>query len=103
MSFIIIYVTYSNKKEANRIISHLLRKRLIACANLFPIKSYYLWKSKIGHSKEIVSLLKTRRENWQKIKAEIKKLHSYETPCIAKINAKANSEFESWINSETES
>jgi|SRR3989344_2777013 len=101
MTFIILYVTHKNLENAQKIASHLLQKKLIACANFFPITSSYWWKGKIENSEEIVSLLKTRKENWEKVKSEIKKIHPYETPCIMKINAEANADYESWINEET--
>ena len=101
MAFIILYVTHENLKNAQKIASHLLQKKLIACANFFPIKSSYWWKGKIENSEEIVSLLKTRKENWEKVKSEIKKIHPYETPCIIKMNVEANEDYESWVNDET--
>jgi periplasmic divalent cation tolerance protein len=102
MAFILIYVTHENMDNAQRVVSHLIQKKLIACANFFPITSSYWWKGKIENADEIVSLLKTRKDNWSKVKAEIKKIHTYETPCIIKLDAQANEEYESWVNSETE-
>ena len=102
MAFIIVYITYPNIEEANKIISHLINKKLIACANIFPVKSSFIWKGKVDNSDEIVSIAKTKKENWEKIKAEVKKMHSYETPCILKIEAEANEDFEDWVNKETE-
>lgn len=101
MSLIILYVTYSNEKEAEKIVSHLINKKLISCANLFSVKSLYSWKGKVENSKEIVSIIKTKRSNWRMVESEIKKMHSYEIPCILKIGAKSNKEFEKWVKSET--
>lgn len=100
MSFILIYVTHENQENAEKITNHLLKNKLIACANFFPINSSYWWKGKIQNSKEIVSLLKTKKENWEKVKQEIIKIHPYETPCIIKINVEANEDYESWISKE---
>ena len=99
--FILIYVTHKNLKEAKKIASVLLDKKLIACVNFFPIESSYFWKGKLENSNEYVSLLKTRKDNWNKVKEEIKRIHPYETPCILKLEVEANEEYESWINSET--
>lgn len=101
MTFILIYVTHKNLDSAQKIAAHLLQKKLIACANFFPIESSYWWKGKIENSEEIVSLLKTKKENWEKVESEIKKIHPYETPCIMKMNVEANEDYESWVNSET--
>jgi periplasmic divalent cation tolerance protein len=101
MSFIIIYVTHKNMEEANKVASLLLKQKSIACVNFFPISSSYWWKDNIEGSEEIVSLLKTRNENWEKVKNEIIKVHPYDTPCIIKMSIEANDEYEAWINNET--
>ena len=100
MSFIIVYITYKDLEEAEKVVKHLLEKKLIACANIFPIKSFYLWKKEIKEDNESVSIVKTKKENWEKLKKEVKKLHSYEVPCIMKIDVEANEDFEEYINSE---
>jgi len=102
MTIILIYVTNKNGDEAKKIANHLLNKKLIACANFFPISSLYLWKGNINNENEIVSLFKTKEENWEKVKEEIKKLHPYDTPCILKINGEANEDYEKWINDEVD-
>ncbi|GAG37193.1 unnamed protein product, partial [marine sediment metagenome] len=43
----------------------------------------------------------TKEENYNKVKEEVKKLHSYDVPCILKIKAEANEEYNDWINKET--
>lgn len=79
----------------------MLAKRLIACVNYFPIQSAYWWKGKIENSKEVVTLCKTRRENWKKVRDEVKKIHPYETPCIMKLEVEANEDYAKWIIKET--
>ena len=97
MTFTIIYTTNPDIKTAKKIANHLLKKKLIACANYFPIESSYWWNEKIENSKEIVAILKTSSKNIKIIENEIKKLHPYEVPCIIRINAKANTEYKNWI------
>lgn len=94
------YITCKDKKEAERISMHLLRKRLIACANIFPIKSLYWWKVKIVKDSEVVIIAKTSSKNFKKVENEVKKLHSYTIPCILRLNATANKEYERWANKE---
>ena len=97
MSLIFIYVTYPSHKEAEKIISHLVQKKLIACATLLPVKSIYHLKGKVKKSNEVISLMKTTAEKWDKIKQEVTKLHSYKIPCIIKLPADANLEYLSWV------
>jgi len=101
MTFITIYSTYKNKAEAKKIAKLLLQKRLIACATFFPIESSFWWKGKINNAKEVVALLTTKESNWEKVKNIIKKMHSYEVPCIEKTKFVATKEYEDWIKSTT--
>lgn len=101
MKFIIIYTTYPDSKTAKKISNLLLKQKLIACVNYLPIESSFIWQKKIKNSKEIVSLIKTKTENWRKVKTEIEKLHPYDTPCIMKIEVEANKEYVKWIEAET--
>lgn len=80
---ILIYSTFPSHKEAEKISSELVKKKLIACANIGQeITSIYEWKGKIENSKEIPVFFKTTQKNYAKTEQLIKKLHSYETPCI---------------------
>ena len=98
MSFIIVYITHKNLEEAKNVSEHLLKLKLIACVNYFPIESAYWWKGKIENAKEIVSLVKSKKGNWEKIKSEVTKIHPYETPCIMKVDVESNKDYEKWIN-----
>ena len=100
MGFIMIYVTHKNTKEAKKVVRHLLEEKIIACANFLPIESAYWWNGKIENDNEIVSILKAKKNNWEKIKSTIEKIHPYETPCIIKLNVESNKSYEIWINSE---
>lgn len=101
MNFIIIYITHPNMEEAKRVCEALLKDRLIACANYFPIESSYWWNGKIENTNEIVSIVKTKKENWEKARETVEKLHSYETPCIMKFEVESNKSYFDWINKET--
>ena len=99
MPFIFVYITNPDERHAKYVAEHLLKKKLIKCANYFPIKSSYWWNGKIANEKEYVLIVKAKKSNWSKIKNEVKKMHHYKIPCIIKIDAEANKEFGEWINS----
>jgi len=96
----LIYITCKDEKEAVKISKYLLEKRLIACSNIFPIRSMYWWKGKIQDEKEYVILAKTLEKNYNKIKEEVSKIHSYDIPCILKIDAEANESYGQWVKKE---
>ncbi len=95
-----VYITNKDEAEAEKIAKHLLNKKLIACANIFPTTSMYEWKGKLENTKEVVAIVKTKKENFEKVKNEVMKIHSYECPCIAKIDVEGNKEFENWVMKE---
>ncbi len=99
-NMILIYITNPNQKIAEKIALHLLKKKLIACANISPIRSFCFWKGKLEKSREVVLLVKTRDKYWLKIKKEVEKIHPYEIPCILKFKIDANEAFSSWVNKE---
>jgi len=101
MTFIIIKITCPNIEEARKISTHLLQKKLISSANFFPIKSISSWTGEIQEVDESLAFLKTRKNNWEKVKDEIKKIHPYKIPCIIKIEVEANEDYESWVNKQT--
>ena len=94
------YITCRDEKEAEKISLHLLKKRLIACANIFPIRSMYWWQGKIVNEREQAVIAKTNNKNFKKIVGEVKKIHSYSLPCILKLNAAANKDYGAWANKE---
>lgn len=95
--FIFVYITNPSEKMAKKVAMHLLNKRLIACANIFPINSSYWWKEKIVNENEVVLLSKTLEKNFEDIKKEIKKIHLYSIPFVAKIDAEINQEYLDWM------
>lgn len=102
MNFILIYTTHKTLEEAQKITDNLLNDKLIACVNFSPITSQYRWKGRIETSNEVVAILKTRIENWGKVREYVQNNHPYETPCIIKLaEVEANDSYTSWIQEET--
>ncbi|MFA4907147.1 MAG: divalent-cation tolerance protein CutA [archaeon] len=95
-----VHVTFPSKKEAENASGSLLEKKLAACTLIFPVESAYKWKGKTEKAKEFLMIAKSEKMLFARIKAEIKRLHSYETPFIAMLEAKANKEYEKWLSSE---
>lgn len=100
MNFIFVYITNPTKKEAKKIAKHLLRKKLIACANIFPINSLYRWEGKIVDENEFVLIAKTDNANFEKVKNEVERIHSYKVPCIIKISVSSNKKYLDWLKKE---
>ena len=98
----VLYMTARDMDEAGRIVKRLVEKRLIACANMFPIRSIYRWKGNIEDSEEVGMLIKTKSSLVPKIIREVKLIHSYDVPCIISLKIdRGNKDFLRWISDET--
>ncbi len=101
--FIFVYITCESFDEARKIARHLLEKRLIACANIFPIRSLFWWESKIEECNEFAIIAKTKAEKFKELREEVKKIHSYSIPCIcAFVVEEGNRDFLDWIEKTVE-
>lgn len=97
MNAITVYIPCPDRKTAIRIARHLLKKKLIACSNIFPIDSMYWWKGKIEKAEEYVIFGKTLKESYASIVKETRKLHPYEVPLIAKFETEVNRDYLKWM------
>ena len=91
---IVIMVTAASRRECRKIARHLVEAKLAACVNITgPVESLYRWEGKIAEDKEFVLLIKSARDLFPEIKAEISKIHSYHTPeiiCLPIIDGSRN-------------
>jgi len=96
--FIFVYITAKDFEEARKIARHLLEKKLIACANIFPIRSMFWWEGKIEECVEFAIICKTKAEKFKELREEVKKIHSYSVPCICSfVIEEGLREFLEWI------
>ena len=99
-SYSIIFTTAPNKKEAEKIAKILVNKKLVACVQMFPIKSFYVWKKKTGKDNEILILIKSQSDKFLQIQKMIKENHSYEIAEIIEIKInKGSKDYLAWIDS----
>lgn len=97
----IYFLTCANNREADKISKTLLEKRLIACSKRFPVNSSFWWKNHIDNTKEVVVILESLEENFEKIEKEIKRTSSYEVPMFFSIKAsKTTQEIKKWLKEE---
>lgn len=98
---IIVYVTCKDSAEAQKIGEMAVQKKLAACANHFSSQSCYQWKGKLVNDKEAILLLKTKDSSYDGLRAMIEEVHSYDIPCILRIDVQANKAYEDWVEEST--
>lgn len=80
---VVVFVTAGSLDDAKKIARHLVENRLAACVNIVQhMESVYRWEGKIAEEREFLLIIKSTRELFPEIEAEISKVHSYQTPEI---------------------
>lgn len=99
MKYTVIFITASHEDEAKKIGKTIVEQKIAACVNIVPrIHSIYWWKGKIDESSETLLIVKTVKDNTDKVIELVKQLHSYEVPEVIAIDiAKGNPSYLSWI------
>jgi periplasmic divalent cation tolerance protein len=98
---IVVLVTCGSAKEARKIARAVVEKRLAACANILasPVESVYRWKGSVESANEFLLIIKTTKARFPKLKAEVKRLHSYEVPEIIALPIAAGAaNYLTWIS-----
>jgi periplasmic divalent cation tolerance protein len=105
MDIIMIYCTVPNKKLAKSITKVIMKHKLAACISMIEnVKSVFSWDSEICEEKEIMMMIKTKRDNYGKIKLVIEDMHSYSVPEIIAVPiVDCSEDYLKWLIKETES
>lgn len=95
----LILSTCGSREQATRIARTLVDGQIAACVNVIgPMDSVYRWKGKVETTQEFLLLIKTTAENFERICAEIRRLHSYELPEILQFTVESGLEaYLDWI------
>ena len=80
---IVVLSTCASEDEAGRLANLIVEKRLAACVSVIPrIHSHYRWQGKVESAEEWLLIMKSSRELFASLRAELEKAHSYEVPEI---------------------
>ncbi len=81
--YIVVLVTTSSKKEAQKIAVSLIKQKLAACVNVLDkVDSVFFWENKVQKAKEYLLIIKSTRAKFTQIAKLIKSLHNYKVPEI---------------------
>jgi len=103
MEYRLVYMTMENRDQAREIGRVLVRERLAACVNIIDqMNSIYWWEGKVQEESETVMIAKTRAALVPELTERVKKLHSYDVPCVVSMQLlEGNQDFLDWIGRET--
>ena len=99
---IVVFITTPNTDEARLLAETLVTNRLAACIQILPeIESIYRWQGKIERQPEVLLIGKTTRRKFSELEAEVRRIHSYETPEIVALQVLAISDdYLKWLKGE---
>jgi periplasmic divalent cation tolerance protein len=96
---LVVLTSFASEDDAARVARALIEERLIACANLIPqARSLYRWKGAIEDQREVLVLMKTRKQDWAALLSRLHDLHPYDTPeCLALRVAAGAPRYLAWL------
>jgi periplasmic divalent cation tolerance protein len=67
--------------DAERIARHLVERQVAACVNIVAgARSVYRWKDEVTADAESLLIIKSRRDLFPALHAELRKVHNYDVP-----------------------
>lgn len=99
---LIAFTTFATEEDAARVARVLVEERLVACANLLPgARSIYRWESRVADEREVVVLLKTRKQDWTALLSRLHELHPYDTPELVAVRVAAGApKYMAWLEAQ---
>jgi periplasmic divalent cation tolerance protein len=98
----LLWSTFADAAEAERVAETVLAERLAACVNILaPATSIYRWQGRTERGSEVPALFKTTPVLARRLHDRIAALHSYDLPVIETWPAGASDAVSSWIAAET--
>ena len=96
---LIAWSTFANEEDAARVVKALVDERLIACGTLLPgARSLYRWKDAVQDEREVVVMMKTRKQDWTALLSRLHELHPYETPELIAVRVAAGApKYMAWL------
>jgi len=95
----IVLTTAGTKEEAEKIAHALVERRLAACVNVVAVKSIYRWKGAVESSPEHLLIIKTTADAFERVRAAIAELNSYDLPECIQLPIEAGSQaYLNWID-----
>ena len=100
---VLIYTTLPEVKVAEAIGERLVREKLAACVNIWPLAhSIYEWEGEIQYDEEAAMLVKTVPERAREVAERIAELHPYEVPAILQLPlTDVNAPYLDWLRTQT--
>jgi periplasmic divalent cation tolerance protein len=81
----VIFTTAESESDAKTLAKSLVAERLVACAQIVPIKSFYTWEGEVTEASELLLILKTTAEAYNRVQSYLEEHHPYDVPEILQV------------------
>jgi uncharacterized protein involved in tolerance to divalent cations len=100
---IAVLVTVASRDQGERIADALVSEHLAACVNVVgPVRSVYHWNNQVQRDEELLLIIKTCAELFERLAARVRALHSYDNPEIIALPITAGTDaYLSWLRATT--
>jgi len=97
---LIVWSSFANLADAERVVRALVDERLIACGTVIAgARSIYRWQGEVRNEAEVVAMMKTRKQDWTALLSRLHELHPYDTPeCLAVRVAAGAPKYMAWLD-----
>jgi periplasmic divalent cation tolerance protein len=97
---LIVLTTFASEDDAARVVRALVEERLVACGNVVPgVRSIYRLQEQLADEREVLAILKTRKQDWTALLSRLHELHPYDTPeCLAVRVAAGAPKYMAWLD-----
>jgi len=81
VAYHLVLTTLSNKEDARSLVRRLVSDRLVACGTILENAfSIYEWQGRLEETPEVLVMLKTRQDLWDRLQSVVHNLHPYDVP-----------------------
>ncbi len=100
---VFIYTTCKNVDEAKNLGEMIIKEKLGACVDFWPIQSCYRWKGELQCVDQFMLCITTFEVKSEQVNELISKNHSYSVPMIATTDVRRiNRAYKEWVTQEFE-
>lgn len=95
----LVLITAPSHSEAETLARTLVEERLAACCNLVGgVRSIYRWQGDVESAEEVLIIVKSSPEIFERLERRVVELHSYSVPEILAVDLTAGSApYLSWL------
>ncbi|MFJ8429773.1 divalent-cation tolerance protein CutA [Kitasatospora sp. NPDC094019] len=99
---LVVTTTHDEEAKARALAAEVVRARLAACAQVYPVRSVYWWDGEVQDTAEWRTDFKTRGELADALVEFIGERHEYDTPEVVAVPVVTGSPaYLEWVRAET--